>query len=97
MENLEINRYDKFKLVYTHSGLSVKELIKLTNVHSINHFAEQLLMLLSYQKNGIGSIKESIKILEKFANVRFETINKLNGELQIIENQIKFKCIKTKS
>ncbi len=66
MENLEINRYDKFKLVYTHSGLSVKELIKLTNVHSINLFAEQLLMLLSYQKNGIGSIKESINILEGF-------------------------------
>jgi D-alanyl-D-alanine carboxypeptidase/D-alanyl-D-alanine-endopeptidase (penicillin-binding protein 4) len=66
IENLEKNRFEKFTLIYSHFGLSVKDLIKLTNVYSINLFAEQLLMLLSYQKNGIGNMEESINILEGF-------------------------------
>lgn len=66
MENLDKNRYNQFKLFYSHSGLSIKELIKITNVYSINLFAEELLLLLSYQKNGIGSMSESIEILESF-------------------------------
>jgi D-alanyl-D-alanine carboxypeptidase/D-alanyl-D-alanine-endopeptidase (penicillin-binding protein 4) len=66
MDDLDKNRFEKFRLAYTHSGLSVKDLVKNTNVYSVNLFAEQLLLLLSYQKNGIGSITESIKILEGF-------------------------------
>jgi D-alanyl-D-alanine carboxypeptidase/D-alanyl-D-alanine-endopeptidase (penicillin-binding protein 4) len=66
MNDLEVNRYEKFRLICTYSGMSVKDLVNATNVHSVNLFAEQLLLLLSYQKNGIGSISESIKILEGF-------------------------------
>jgi D-alanyl-D-alanine carboxypeptidase/D-alanyl-D-alanine-endopeptidase (penicillin-binding protein 4) len=66
MPDLDKYRYDKFRMLFTHSGMSVKDLVKNTNVYSLNLFAEQLLMLLSYHKNGVGSITESIKIVEGF-------------------------------
>jgi D-alanyl-D-alanine carboxypeptidase/D-alanyl-D-alanine-endopeptidase (penicillin-binding protein 4) len=66
LTDLDKNRFDKFSLICTYSGMTVRDLVNSTNVHSVNLFAEQLLLLLSYEKNGFGSMAESIKIMEGF-------------------------------
>ncbi len=63
---LDKNRYTQFNLLFTYQGITIAELIKLTNYHSVNMFAEQLACLLGYYKNGDGSINNGIKQLRDF-------------------------------
>jgi D-alanyl-D-alanine carboxypeptidase/D-alanyl-D-alanine-endopeptidase (penicillin-binding protein 4) len=55
-----------FSLAYTHKGQRVKEIATLTNMKSINLFAEGLLCLVGYKLNGKGSTEDGLKQLEKY-------------------------------
>jgi len=55
-----------FSLIYTHKGQRVKEIATLTNMKSINLFAEGLLCLVGYKLSGKGSTEEGLKQLEKY-------------------------------
>lgn len=60
------NTYDNFKLLYTQSSKTVKEIAFWTNLKSVNLFAEGLLNQLGYSKNKNGSTESSLKVLEEF-------------------------------
>ena len=55
-----------FSLAFTHKGQRVKEIATLTNMKSINLFAEGLLCLVGYKLSGKGSTEEGLKQLEKY-------------------------------
>lgn len=62
-----VNDYSKnFKLLFAHSGKSVKEIAYWTNLKSVNLFAEGLLDYLGYAKKGDGSTITSIGELKKY-------------------------------
>jgi serine-type D-Ala-D-Ala carboxypeptidase/endopeptidase (penicillin-binding protein 4) len=65
-ERTEKINYTKSKLLITHYGPSLQEISKLTNMKSINFFAEQILCLLGYEEKGDGSTETSISTLENF-------------------------------
>lgn len=64
--NLDTKRYEKYKLLFSHSKSSVFEIAKQTNLHSVNMFAEQLVCLLGYFKNGDGSHENGLTQLQNF-------------------------------
>ena len=55
-----------FTLLFSWKGQKVADIVKLTNMRSINHFAEQLVCLISYKKTGNGSYEKGIKELERY-------------------------------
>ncbi len=66
-ELLQTAKYGSgFSLAYTHKGQRVKDIATLTNMKSINLFAEGLLCLVGYKLNGKGSTEEGLKQLEKY-------------------------------
>jgi D-alanyl-D-alanine carboxypeptidase/D-alanyl-D-alanine-endopeptidase (penicillin-binding protein 4) len=58
------------KLIHTHLGASIKEIVEWTNLKSINLFAEQLLFLISYVKTGYGSTEKGIELLTDWLSTR---------------------------
>ncbi len=60
------NTYDNFKLLYSQSSKTVKEIAFWTNFKSVNLFAEGLLNQLGYSRNKNGSTESSLKVLEEF-------------------------------
>jgi serine-type D-Ala-D-Ala carboxypeptidase/endopeptidase (penicillin-binding protein 4) len=65
-ENNEKTNYSNAKLILTHYGPSLQEIATLTNMKSINFFAEQILCLIGYEEKGDGSTETSISTLENF-------------------------------
>jgi D-alanyl-D-alanine carboxypeptidase/D-alanyl-D-alanine-endopeptidase (penicillin-binding protein 4) len=64
---LQTTKYGSgFSLVHTHKGQRVKEIAMLTNMKSINLFAEGLLCLVGYKLSGKGTTEEGLKQLEKY-------------------------------
>lgn len=64
---LQLSKYGAgFTLAYTHKGQRVKDIATLTNMRSINLFAEGLLCLVGYKLSGKGSTEEGLKQLEKY-------------------------------
>ncbi len=59
------------RLVYTHYGKSIQEIANLTNLKSVNLFAEGLLCLVGYHLTGRGTTTEGIIQLEEHLNTRF--------------------------
>ncbi len=60
-------------LIYSNAGESVGALANWTNLKSVNLFAEQLVCLVGYAKNGDGSTENGIKQLDKFFATKFST------------------------
>jgi D-alanyl-D-alanine carboxypeptidase/D-alanyl-D-alanine-endopeptidase (penicillin-binding protein 4) len=67
-ENLDIkNRYhSNFQLLITHEGEKIIDIARLTNMKSVNLFAEGLVCLIGFQKTGFGSTEEGLKQVEKY-------------------------------
>ena len=58
-------KYDSnYKLIYTHLGATVGEIAKLTNMKSINLFAEGLVCLVGYKTTKLGSTEEGLRVIE---------------------------------
>jgi D-alanyl-D-alanine carboxypeptidase/D-alanyl-D-alanine-endopeptidase (penicillin-binding protein 4) len=64
---------ERHKLLYTHDGPTIGEIVNITNHHSINLFAEQLVCLAGYKKTGIGSISKGLDVLEQLFNASINT------------------------
>lgn len=60
-------------LIYTHSGASVASIAYWTNLKSVNVFAEQLLCLVGYFKNGDGSTENGVKQMDKYWEPKIST------------------------
>lgn len=55
-----------YKLIYTHKGQKIKDIATITNMKSINLFAEGLVCLVGYKMSGNGSTEEGLKQIEKY-------------------------------
>jgi D-alanyl-D-alanine carboxypeptidase/D-alanyl-D-alanine-endopeptidase (penicillin-binding protein 4) len=58
--------YDTYRLILQHKGPTVQEIATLTNMKSINLFAEGLVCLVGYVKGGIGTTEEGLKQIENY-------------------------------
>lgn len=66
------NRYSSgYKLLFTHKGQKVIDIATITNMKSINLFAEELVCLVGYKLTGNGSTEEGLKQIEKYWNTKF--------------------------
>ncbi|MDD2983218.1 MAG: D-alanyl-D-alanine carboxypeptidase/D-alanyl-D-alanine-endopeptidase [Crocinitomicaceae bacterium] len=61
------------QLVYTNIGSSVNTVAHWTNQKSVNFFAEQLVCLIGYNKNGDGSTENGLRQLNQYWNTRINT------------------------
>jgi D-alanyl-D-alanine carboxypeptidase/D-alanyl-D-alanine-endopeptidase (penicillin-binding protein 4) len=72
------NRYQaSYKLIYTNKGQKISDIATLTNMKSINLFAEELVCLVGYKMTGNGSTEEGLKQIEKYWAEKF-SFNGLN-------------------
>jgi len=72
LDLIQKNRYtSSYTLLYTHKGKTVQEIANLTNLKSINLFAEGLLCLVGYKMTGNGSTEEGLKQVEKYWSTKF--------------------------
>jgi D-alanyl-D-alanine carboxypeptidase/D-alanyl-D-alanine-endopeptidase (penicillin-binding protein 4) len=60
-----------FELLFTQHGEKLSDIIRLTNMRSINLFAEGLVCLVGYEKNGNGSTESGLKEIEKYWSNHF--------------------------
>lgn len=60
-------------LLFTNNGPSVSSIAYWTNLKSVNLFAEQLLCLVGYSKNGDGSTDNALNQMDKFWNPKITT------------------------
>lgn len=58
--------YEGCTLLFEHKGASVLEIATLTNMKSINLFAEGLVCLIGYEKGGKGTTEEGLKQIENY-------------------------------
>lgn len=66
------NRYGSgYKLLFTHKGQKISDIALITNMKSINLFAEELVCLIGYKLTGNGSTEEGLKQIEKYWNTKF--------------------------
>ncbi len=65
--------YDRLKLIYTHRGPSILEITSWTNMHSVNLFAEELLCLAGYVKNGKGATADALDCIMNYWSAKFST------------------------
>lgn len=63
---------NEFKLIYTHYGESVLSIATLTNMKSVNLFAEELLCLSGYKLTDDGSTENSVNQLEKYWSTKID-------------------------
>lgn len=61
------------QLIYTHNGSSINTIAHWTNQKSVNFFAEQLVCLVGYNKNGDGSTENGLRQLNQYWNTRINT------------------------
>lgn len=72
LDMIQKNRYTtSYTLIYTHKGKTIQEIANLTNLKSINLFAEGLLCLVGYKQAGNGSTEEALKQVEKYWSAKF--------------------------
>jgi len=65
-DNLKSPNYSNLKNIYTHYGSPLIEIIKKTNLHSVNLFAEGLINLIAYEKTSDGSTDSGLNQLDNF-------------------------------
>lgn len=65
--------YSKRTLLFSHFGATIGSIINKTNERSINLFAEHLVNLVGYAKNGDGSTANGLRQLEKYWATKWST------------------------
>jgi D-alanyl-D-alanine carboxypeptidase/D-alanyl-D-alanine-endopeptidase (penicillin-binding protein 4) len=75
MDSLYVKKVSKerLKLLYMHEGPTIGEIVNITNHHSINLFAEQLVCLAGYKKTGVGTTSNGLDVIEKLFNASINT------------------------
>jgi len=68
--NLE---YTNKKNIYTHLGATVKDVAYWTNLKSINVFAETLNAWIGYQKTGLGTTENGVKVIQDYWKGKINT------------------------
>lgn len=63
---LDKKRYNNSKILFTYKGATIAQIASWTNQHSVNLFAEQLVCLLGYYRNGDGSHENGMNQLQNF-------------------------------
>lgn len=72
LDLIQKSRYTaSYTLLFSHKGKTVQEIANLTNLKSINLFAEGLLCLVGYKMTGNGSTEEGLKQIEKYWATKF--------------------------
>lgn len=61
------------QLLYSHKGINLSSILNWTNMKSVNLFAEQLVCLIGYNKNGDGSTENGLKQISQFWGTRINT------------------------
>lgn len=70
---LKQNRYDQLSFLFEVESPSIAEIVNVTNHHSDNMFAEQLVSILGYLKDGDGNYSSGMRVLRKFWSSRIDT------------------------
>lgn len=70
---LSSDRYDSLHLLFDYAGTHIGDLVNMTNMHSVNMFAEQLVSLISYYKGGNGDYDKGLGIIKYFWRRRIPT------------------------
>ena len=60
MPSVDLN-YKELKMIHSHNGEKLIDIVRLTNLNSVNLFAEGLLNLVGFNKNGKGSTSSGIE------------------------------------
>ena len=60
MPSVDLN-YKELKMIHSHKGEKLIDIVRLTNLNSVNLFAEGLLNLVGFNKNGKGSTSSGIE------------------------------------
>ncbi len=73
--------YSKINLLKKWEGYTIEEIAVHTNMKSVNIFAEQLVCLISYEKNGLGSTEKGIDYMVNFwkEKLKYEHLNLKDG------------------
>jgi serine-type D-Ala-D-Ala carboxypeptidase/endopeptidase (penicillin-binding protein 4) len=64
--NSRSSDYASRKLIYIHEGEKLIDIIKITNMRSINLFAEHMICLIGYEKTGDGSTASGLRTLNNY-------------------------------
>lgn len=59
----DVVNYDNLKMIYSHKGEKVIDIVRLTNLNSVNLYAEGLLNLIGFKNNGKGSTSSGIEAI----------------------------------
>lgn len=71
LDMIQKNRYSSsYSLLFTHQGQRIIDIATLTNMKSINLYAEGLVCLIGYKLSGNGSTEEGLKQMESYWNKR---------------------------
>ncbi len=65
--------YSKRTLLFSHYGATIGSIIDKTNERSINLYAEHMINLVGYVKNGDGSTRSGLRALEKYWSAKWST------------------------
>ncbi|MCH2231203.1 MAG: D-alanyl-D-alanine carboxypeptidase/D-alanyl-D-alanine-endopeptidase [Crocinitomicaceae bacterium] len=65
--------YDSRKLIITHKGQKLIDIINITNMKSINLFAEHMLTLVAASQSKIGSSSNGVAVLDSYWNKKINT------------------------
>jgi D-alanyl-D-alanine carboxypeptidase/D-alanyl-D-alanine-endopeptidase (penicillin-binding protein 4) len=69
-DHLSTFNYNSLQLLFTYKGNTVEEIATVTNMKSINLFAEGLLCLLGYHFSGKGTTEEGLKQIEQYISLK---------------------------
>ena len=67
-----VSDYAKRTMIVTHEGKQLIDIINLTNMRSVNLFAEHMISLIGYEKTGNGSTKSGLTVLDNYWNTKFD-------------------------
>lgn len=73
----KVTSKERRKTIFTHYSPTLKEIVKEINIHSNNHYAEQLLRHLSYSKYSIGTTPKSLDIIKNYWKAKGLSIEEL--------------------
>jgi serine-type D-Ala-D-Ala carboxypeptidase/endopeptidase (penicillin-binding protein 4) len=75
LRNIALPEYKDMTLITKFEGKNTEEIVHHTNMKSVNLFAEQLVCLIGYEKNGVGTTESGLKEIRNYWNTKFD----LNG------------------
>ena len=67
-----VSDYAKRTMIVAHEGKQLIDIINLTNMRSINLFAEHMISLIGYEKTGNGSTESGLTVLDNYWKTKFD-------------------------